>query len=144
MNILVINGPNLNLLGKRDPAIYGDETLDEIMAWLETSPEGELNSFKFYQSNHEGIIIDIIQDQSLWANGIIINPGALGHYSYAIRDALESVSIPSIEVHISNIKKREKFRKKSVIKDVCIDQMFGEGKLSYLKALQKLINYKSL
>ena len=110
MNILVVNGPNLNFLGKRNIKIYGDETLDELMVWVETSAEGKSHSFKFYQSNHEGVIIDIIQDESLWADGIIINPGALGHYSYAIRDALDSVSIPSIEVHISNIKKRENFR----------------------------------
>ena len=144
MNILVVNGPNLNFLGKRNIKIYGDETLDELMVWLETSAEGKSHSFKFYQSNHEGVIIDIIQDESLWADGIIINPGALGHYSYAIRDALDSVSIPSIEVHISNIKKRENFRKKSVLKGVCIGQFYGKGKLGYLKALKKLIGYKSI
>jgi len=144
MNILVINGPNLNFLGKRDIKIYGDETLDELMVWLETSSEGKPHNFKFYQSNHEGVIIDIIQDESLWADGIIINPGALSHYSYAIRDALDSISIPSIEVHLSNIKKREKFRKKSVLEGICIDQLYGEGKLSYLQALIKLTNYKSI
>jgi 3-dehydroquinate dehydratase-2 len=138
MNILVINGPNLNFLGKRNIEIYGDETLDELMEWLENSSDGKLHSFKFYQSNHEGVIIDIIQDESMWADGIIINPGALGHYSYSIRDALDSISVPCIEVHISNINEREEFRAKSVIEDVCIERIHGQGKLSYLNALKKL------
>ena len=142
MNILIINGPNLNFLGKRSVSIYGNETLDDLMLSIKTSSDGKLHNFKFYQSNHEGNIIDLIQNESLWAHGIIINPGALGHYSYSIRDALESVSIPSVEVHISNIKKREEFRKKSVIEDVCIAQFYGEGKQSYLKALKEIINYR--
>ncbi|OUW62429.1 MAG: hypothetical protein CBD58_01910 [bacterium TMED198] len=144
MNILVINGPNLNFLGKRNIEIYGDETLDELMEWLENSSVGKLHDFKFYQSNHEGIIVDTIQDESLWAEGIIINPGALGHYSYSIRDALDSISAPSIEVHISNINKREAFRAKSVLKGVCIDRIHGQGKLSYLNALKKLTTLKSV
>ena len=141
MNILVINGPNLNLLGIRETDIYGTTTLAELMIWLETSQKGIKHKFKFYQSNHEGEIIDIIHDERLWANGIIINPGAFAHYSYAIRDAISSISIPTIEVHLSDILNREEFRKKSVISGVCLDQVSGKGKNSYLIGLTKLLNH---
>ena len=141
MNILVINGPNLNLLGIRETEIYGTTTLAELMIWLETSQEGIKHKFKFYQSNHEGEIIDIIHDERLWANGIIINPGAFTHYSYAIRDAISSISIPTIEVHLSDILNREKFREKSVISEVCLEQVSGKGKNSYLIGLTKLLNH---
>ena len=138
MNILVINGPNLNLLGERQVDIYGSDSLEELMMWLESSPKGSQHNFKFYQSNHEGLIIDSIQDEREWADGIIINAGAFTHYSYAIRDALESIDICSIEVHLSDIMKREDFRKISVIKDVCKGQIYGLGKSSYLDAVKKL------
>ena len=141
MNILVINGPNLNLLGERQTEIYGSDTLDELMMWIETSAEGKNHNFKFYQSNHEGIIIDSIHDEREWANGIIINAGALSHYSYAIRDAISSVKIITAEVHISNIMDREDFRKISVLKDVCVAQIYGLGKSSYIEAL-KIIKEK--
>ena len=138
MNILVINGPNLNLLGTRNPDIYGGETLEELMMWLENSTESANHNFKFYQSNHEGEIIDIIHDERHWTQGIIINPGALSHYSYAIMDAIKTVHIPAIEVHITDIKKREKFRKASVIAPACIKQISGQGKYSYLEGLKLL------
>ena len=141
MNILVINGPRLNLLGTRDPEIYGNETLKELMMWLETSPKGSDHSFKFFQSNHEGEIIDTIHDERHWAEGILINPAAFTHYSYAIRDAISAVEIPTVEVHISDIHKREDFRKISVISKVCIDQVYGLGKNSYLEGLQLLIKF---
>ena len=136
MNILVINGPHLNLLGKREPEIYGHETLEELMMWLETSAESVNINFKFCQSNHEGEIIDIIQDEQLWYDGIIINPGAFAHYSYAIRDAISSVNKPTIEVHLSDIQNRESFRKELVISDVCEKTISGIGKKAYLDALQ--------
>ena len=139
MNILVINGPNLNLLGTREPEIYGPETLKELMMWLETSSKGVDHSFKFFQSNHEGEIIDAMHDERHWAKGILINPAAFTHYSYAIRDAISSVAIPTVEVHLSDINKREEFRQVSVISQVCIDQVFGLGKNSYLEGLQLLI-----
>ena len=141
MNVLVINGPNLNLLGTREPEIYGTDTLDELMMWLETNPISSDHSFKFYQSNHEGEIIDTIQDERHWAHGILINPGAFTHYSYAIRDAISSVDIPTVEVHLSDIQKREEFRQISVISPVCIDQVMGFGKDSYIKGLELLIKY---
>tara|TARA_Y100001954_G_scaffold59738_1_gene64718 strand:- start:49 stop:477 length:429 start_codon:yes stop_codon:yes gene_type:complete len=139
MNILVINGPNLNLLGEREPEIYGNDTLEELMMWLETSSDGRNHNFKFYQSNHEGVLIDAIHDERQWANGMIINAGALSHYSYAIRDAISSTGIPTVEVHLSDIMGREDFRKISVIKDVCISQVYGLGKKSYLEGL-KILN----
>ena len=140
MNILVINGPNLNLLGERHPEIYGKETLDDLMNWLKNTSEGLDQDFKFYQSNHEGDIIDCIHENRQWSDGIILNAGAFTHYSYAIRDAIEAVGIDTIEVHISDIKNREEFRKKSVLEDVCLDQIYGMGKLSYLEGLKMLLN----
>ena len=138
MNILVINGPNLNLLGERNQEIYGDNTLDELMMWLETSPEGSNHNFKFYQSNHEGVIIDSIHDERQWAQGMIINAGALSHYSYSIRDAISSAKIPTVEIHLSDIMNREDFRKISVLKDVCVNQVYGMGKQSYIEGLRIL------
>ena len=141
MNILVINGPNLNLLGTREPEIYGPETLEELMMWLETSQQGSNHYFKFFQSNHEGEIIDTIHDERHWAAGILINPAAFTHYSYAIRDAISAVEIPAIEVHLSDIQNREKFRQISVISPVCVDQVSGMGKDSYLKGLKLLLKH---
>ena len=139
MNILVINGPNLNLLGTREPEIYGEDTLEELMMWLQTTPASTNHLFKFFQSNHEGEIIDILQDERHWANGIIINPGAFTHYSYSIRDAIAAIQIPTVEVHLSDINNREEFRKVSVIEPVCIKQIYGLGKDSYIEGL-KLLN----
>ena len=139
MNILVINGPNLNLLGKRNPEIYGKETLEELMLWLQNLTESLNHKFKIYQSNHEGEIIDILHDERHWAQGIIINPGAFTHYSYAIMDAIKSVNIPTVEVHITDLKKRDDFRKKSVIAPACIKQISGLGKHSYLEGVKELI-----
>ena len=142
MNILVINGPNLNLLGIREPEVYGTDTLDELMIWLESSPEGAGHSFKFYQSNHEGEIIDTIHDEREWAQGIIINPAAYTHYSYAIRDAIAAVEIPTVEVHLSDVHSREEFRQISVISAVCKAQITGMGKLSYTEGLKILTDGK--
>ena len=139
MNILVINGPNLNLLGNREPEIYGTDTLEELMMWLETSPSGTDHSFKFFQSNHEGEIIDTLHDERHWAHGVLINPAAFTHYSYAIRDAISAVEIPTVEVHLSDLRKREEFRQISVISSVCVDQVSGLGKDSYLKGLNLLL-----
>ena len=139
MNILVINGPNLNLLGTREPEIYGTNTLEELMMWLETSSSGSDHSFKFFQSNHEGEIIDTLHDERHWAQGVLINPAAFTHYSYAIRDAISAVEIPTVEVHLSDLRKREEFRQISVISSVCVDQVSGLGKDSYLKGLNLLL-----
>ena len=141
MNILFINGPNLNLLGKREPEIYGNESLDQLIAWVTKQINTKENDIHWFQSNSEGKIIDKLH----WAldnkiNGIIINPGAYTHYSIAIRDAISSIKIPTIEVHLSDIENREGFRKISVIKDVCLYQITGLGKEGYLRAARLLLD----
>jgi len=140
LNILVINGPNLNLLGIREPDVYGSETLSDIENWLNEQPESNGHIIFWFQSNHEGDLIDRIHEAMGNSDGIIINPGAFTHYSYALRDAISSVNIPTIEVHLSDIEKRENFRKLSVITDVCIKRVVGFGKKSYLIGLQALLD----
>ncbi len=133
--ILVINGPNLNLLGKRRPEIYGSETLDELNERLKDYAQRHNLELETFQSNSEAEIIDLIQ-RAADISGIIINPGAYTHYSIAIRDAIESISAPVIEVHLSNIYSREDFRKNSVIAPVCKGQITGFGGFGYLLALR--------
>ena len=133
-----MNGPNLNLLGSRELSIYGNQTLLDIELWLNNQPESLKHKIVWFQSNHEGIIIEKLHDSIGKINGIIINPGALTHYSYAIRDAISSIKIRVVEVHLSDVEKREDFRKISVIKDVCIGRFYGLGKLVYLEALKLL------
>mgnify|MGYP000335814061 FL=1 len=139
MKLLIINGPNLNLIGRREVDVYGKENLDQIINWVSANIESSKVDLIWFQSNSEGDIIDKLH----WAIdnqivGVIINPGAYTHYSYAIRDAISSIQIPTIEVHLSNIDKRENFRKKSVIKDVCKKQIKGKGKEGYLEAIKVL------
>jgi 3-dehydroquinate dehydratase-2 len=140
LNILVINGPNLNLLGVREPDVYGSETLIDIENWLNEQPEADSHSITWFQSNHEGELIDHLHEAMGKFESIIINPGAFTHYSYALRDAIAAVNIPTVEVHLSDINNREDFRKVSVIKDVCLDQISGLGKIGYLKGIQRLVN----
>ncbi len=139
MNILVIHGPNLDLLGKREPEIYGKETLEEINNLLEKKAGERKVSLKIVQSNYEGKIVEVIGSSLEWADGIIINPGAYTHTSIAIRDALAAFNKPSIEVHLSNIYARENFRHHSYISPVCTGKITGLGKLSYLLALEALL-----
>ena len=134
-NILIINGPNLNLLGTREKQFYGEHTLAEINDELLQKGKAMNISLDFFQSNCEGNIIDAIHDAKGKADGIIINVGAYTHYSYAIRDAISGVSIPTIEVHLSNIHARDEFRHKSVIAAVCKGQISGFGEYSYTLAL---------
>jgi 3-dehydroquinate dehydratase-2 len=137
--ILVLNGPNLNLLGERDPAHYGSKTLDEVNGEL-SSLASELGAeVVFYQSNHEGDIIDMIHEERKKCQGIIINPGALTHYSYSLRDALESVALPAVEVHLSDISSREEWRRESVISPVAWKTISGKGPEGYLEALRDLV-----
>ena len=138
MRYLIINGPNLNLLGTREPDIYGNENLWDIETWLNNNLDSNAHSIEWLQSNHEGEIIDYLHDAIGKVDGIVINPGALTHYSYSIRDAISSINIPTVEVHLSDINKREKFRKISVIIDVCIAQISGLGKNGYLEAVKTL------
>lgn len=136
--VIVINGPNLNMLGVRDASIYGSKTLKEINAEILESALAEGIYVDFFQSNIEGEIINCIHDALGKCDGIIINPGAYSHYSIAIRDAIEAVQLPVIEVHISNIYKREEFRRHSVVSEVCIGQISGLGYLGYIYALKAL------
>jgi 3-dehydroquinate dehydratase-2 len=139
MKVLVLHGPNLNLLGEREPEIYGSMTLAQLNTKLKQEAKKKKITLKTYQSNHEGDLIDQIHAQRKWAEAIVINPGAYTHYSYALRDAISSVSKPTIEVHLSDIHAREDFRKISVISPVCLEQISGLGWKSYLKALERLL-----
>lgn len=139
MRILVINGPNLNMLGTRDRAIYGDMALSEIEEIIKKMGERLETEVITFQSNNEGEIIDFIQAKSSEADGIIVNPGALTHYSYALRDALYDAGLPTIEVHLSNIYSREDWRAKSVIAPVVKGNISGLGWRGYLAALQVLL-----
>ena len=139
MKILIINGPNLNMLGKRDKATYGRKTLAEIDSLVKKQGEkldAEITSF---QSNSEGALVDFIQQQSSSADGIIINPGALTHYGFSLRDALADSGLPIIEVHLSNIYAREDWRAKSVIAPIAKGQISGLGWQGYIVALQTLV-----
>jgi 3-dehydroquinate dehydratase-2 len=138
MKILVINGPNLNMLGIREPEIYGSMTLDQLNETIKQEGETLAVDIEFFQSNHEGAIIDKIQAAYSVVDGIIINPGAYSHYSYAIRDAIKSVDIKAVEVHLSDIANREYFRKTSVIEEVVAKQISGKGVNSYIEALHYL------
>ncbi len=138
--IIVINGPNLNLLGTREKSIYGDKTLEDINLILTKYAEENSSEIISFQSNIEGEIIDFIQ-KNRTSDGLLINPGAYTHTSIAIRDAISGISIPAVEVHISNIHSREEFRKHSYIAPVCIGQISGFGIYSYVLGLEALINY---
>ncbi|MCL2889018.1 MAG: type II 3-dehydroquinate dehydratase [Eggerthellaceae bacterium] len=140
--LLLVNGPNLNLLGQREPGIYGSESLAAIeqeTAAYAASKGLELDCF---QSNHEGAIIDRLHEARAHYDGIIYNPGAHTHYSYALRDAVAAIGIPTVEVHLSNIDAREEFRRLSVIAPVCIAQIKGKGKTGYLEAIDVLLSTK--
>lgn len=139
--IWVINGPNLNLLGVREPGIYGSQNLQSIEDNIRKQATNLGVDISFYQSNHEGVMIDWIHEAMEKANGIIINPGALTHYSYALRDAISSVRIPTVEVHLSNIHSRESFRHTSVIAPVALGQIAGFGALSYELGLIALVRH---
>ncbi len=138
MNVLVLHGPSLNLLGEREPEVYGKTTLAELNEQLESEAKALGLTLRILQSNHEGVLIDKIQDERKWMKALVINPGALTHYSYALRDAIASVSVPAYEVHLSDISKREEFRRISVIKDVCVAQISGKGVGSYMEALRRV------
>lgn len=142
MNILIINGPNLNLLGMREPHIYGNMTLNDIndKIKVEFSKNNNIN-FEFYQNNVEGEIINKLHSSIGKFNGIVINAGAYTHTSLAIADAIKAIQIPTIEVHLSNIYSREEIRHKSFLSPCCIGQISGFGFYSYILAVQALINY---
>ena len=138
MKILVVNGPNLNLLGEREPSVYGGDSLRSINDELLAKAKSMGYDMSFFQSNIEGSIIDHLHDARTECAGVILNAGAYTHYSYAIRDAIAAIKIPVVEVHMSNVNNREEFRKTSVIAPVCCGSIAGFGKYSYVLALYAL------
>jgi 3-dehydroquinate dehydratase-2 len=139
MRILLVNGPNLNTLGRREPAIYGADTLHDIVGRVEKRANEAGASIVPFQSNHEGAIIDFIQEQQDASDGLIINPGSLGHSSIGLRDCISGSLLPTVEVHISNVHAREPFRQRLVLSPVCKGVITGLGWRGYLYALESLI-----
>lgn len=140
MKLLVINGPNLNFLGIREKGIYGTQDYKYLVNMIQNKVKETGCEIECFQSNHEGAIIDRIQEAYFdGTEGIVINPGAYTHYSYAIRDALASITIPKVEIHISDITQREEFRRVSVTKDVCDHQIYGHGLDGYLMAIDFIL-----
>lgn len=139
MNILIINGPNLNLLGKREPEIYGSATYEDLVQYIDRLSREWGFTYKIVQTNHEGTIIDFLHEAIDHYQGIVINPGAYTHYSFAIHDAIKAIQIPTVEVHLSDITKRESFRAVSVIAPACVTQFYGEHFKSYYRAIKYLL-----
>ena len=142
MRILLINGPNLNMLGEREPDVYGHLTLADIESRVAERAKELGAEVRAFQSNHEGAIVDYLQQEAPAADGIIINAGALTHYGLSLRDALAGAGTPAIEVHISNIYGRERFRRRSVTADVCRGMVTGLGWFGYIAALEALVELK--
>ena len=140
LRVLVVHGPNLNLLGSREPAIYGTTTLDEINASLTAQAKESAAELEFFQSNHEGALIDRIQEAPAFADGILINPGGLTHTSVALRDALFATSLPVVEVHLSNVHAREEFRHHSFVSGIARAVVVGFGAHGYSLALDGLLH----
>jgi 3-dehydroquinate dehydratase type II len=138
MNILLLNGPNLNLLGEREPEIYGSTTLPELEQLVQKRARELGHTVQAFQANHEGALIDELHQSRRWANGVIFNPGAFTHTSYALRDAISACKLRVVEVHLSDIMKREPWRRVSVLEEVCAHRVMGKGVAGYLEALEWL------
>lgn len=145
MKILVMNGPNINFLGIREKSVYGTQDYDYLLGMIAKKGEETGSTIEVFQSNHEGAIIDRLQDSYFdGTEGIVINPGAYTHYSYAIRDALASIAVPKMEIHISDITAREEFRRISVTRPACDGQIYGKGLEGYLLAIDEVIRLAAI
>jgi 3-dehydroquinate dehydratase-2 len=143
VKVLVLNGPNLNLLGVREPGVYGNDTLEEIEAMLAARAADLGAQVSFVQSNHEGVLIDTLHAAAGSFDAVVFNPGAYTHYAYALRDAVAAAQVPVVEVHLSNIAGREDFRRVSVIAPACVGQISGFGPLSYILGLEAAVRHLS-
>ena len=143
MKVFVINGPNLNMLGIREPDIYGKKTYQDLLHYIDGAAQALDVTVEYFQSNHEGDLVDMIQNAYEHADGIVINPAAYTHTSIAILDALKAVGLPAVEVHLSDVDQREDFRRVSFVRDACIGTITGKGFDGYLEGIKLLLNHRA-
>ncbi|MCI7414043.1 type II 3-dehydroquinate dehydratase [Hornefia butyriciproducens] len=143
MKVFVINGPNLNMLGIREPDIYGKKTYQDLLHYIDGAAQALDVTVEYFQSNHEGDLVDMIQNAYEHADGIVINPAAYTHTSIAILDALKAVGLPAVEVHLSDVDQREDFRRVSFVRDACIGTITGKGFDGYVEGIKLLLNHRA-